>query len=228
MIGVFDSGDGGLFALSEIRRIMPCADIAFLADRSNAPYGTKTKKELLSLVCNDISRLLEKGAERILMACCTASAVYPYLPGKMKETAIPIINPAAREACAATKSGKIGVIATEYTAASGAFRRALSRYRGVRAVYELPMQSLVYAVESGISDRSITASERQRLHRMLFPLKEKSIDTLILGCTHFSHLEREIGNCLPNVRIINPAREGAKEITNKLLPHGKGITIYME
>ena len=79
MIGIFDSGVGGLNAFYEVRRGLPYADIAYLADRANAPYGTKPKDELISLVKNDIKRLRELGCRLILIACCTASTVYPEL-----------------------------------------------------------------------------------------------------------------------------------------------------
>ncbi len=227
MIGIFDSGSGGLCALAEIRRMIPSADILFLADRENAPYGTKTKKELLRLVKADISLLCERGADAVLMACCTASTVYPQLPRQMQNISLPIIAPAAREAAALTRSGRIGVIATEYTAASSCFKRELSRFKNVKYVDEQPMQKLVLAVEAGLCDRRISNSERSWLFRLLEPIRKSNIDTLILGCTHFSHLEVAIGCCLPNVRIVSPAREGAKEIIKDLDPIGKGQTIYL-
>ncbi len=228
MIGVFDSGDGGLAALREIRKIIPCADIVFLADRKNAPYGTKTKAELIRLVTNDIERLREAGADTVLMACCTASTVYRRLPHHLQEISVPIILPAVREAAAVTECGRIGVIATEHTVRERAFTRELSRFKNVKEAIELPLQMLVGAVESGIGDGHITDAQGALIYRMLRPLKDEGIDTLILGCTHFSHLEREIGKCLPNVRIVSPAREGAREITKHLPPKGKGRTIYME
>ncbi len=228
MIGVFDSGDGGLSAIREIRCIIPNADILFLADRKNAPYGTKTRQELIRLVSADIEKLSELGAEKILMACCTASTVFKYLPSELRKSVLPIISPAANEASLMTKNGKIGVIATEYTVHSGAFSRELSKFPNVNSVYELPTQELVTCIEGGMRDGRITESEKLALYRMLSPLKEKNIDTLILGCTHFSHLEREIGACLPRVKIISPAREGAKEITKALPERGKGLTVYIE
>ncbi len=227
MLGVFDSGEGGIAALREIRSRMPCADIVFLADRKNAPYGTKTKKELLRLVGSVIERLSESGADRILMACCTASTVYGDLPRALRERAIPIIAPAAREAALATESGKIGVIATEHTVRSGAFCKELRKYRGVKAVYSLALQELVARVESGLCDSRCGEVETGELYRMLSPIREKGIDTLILGCTHFSRLENAIGRCLPRVRLISPAREGAKEIIKGLSSKGKGQTVYI-
>ena len=78
MIGVFDSGNGGLITVEKIRELSADADICFLADRENAPYGTKSKNEIISLSKRNIKRLRDAGADKILIACCTASAVYPF------------------------------------------------------------------------------------------------------------------------------------------------------
>ena len=226
MIGVFDSGAGGLTAISELRHLMPSADICFFADRKNAPYGTKSRRELIKLVEGDILKLYRKGADRILMACCTASTVYEYLPQEMKRIALPIIEPAAREAARVTACGKIGVIATEATAASGAFSKALSKFPTVKEVYELPLQRLVTMVEGGAVDGNLQSHERDELSRLLAPLRNK-IDTLILGCTHFPHLEREIGGCLSGVRLVSSSREGAREISKITKNTGKGKTVFL-
>lgn len=228
MIGIFDSGAGGLTALSELRKIQPSIDICFLADRKNAPYGTKTRREIIKLVTEDIIKLRSAGADTILMACCTASTVYPFLRSGLKRVACPIIAPAAEEAALVTENGKIGVIATDLTVRSGAFSKELSKYK-TASVTELPAQELVSLVESGVKDGSMTEGARKKLANLLSPLKAERIDTLILGCTHFPHLEREISGCLPGVRLINPSKEGAKKIIkNSPTLQGKGITVYLE
>lgn len=226
MIGVFDSGAGGLTAISELRRLMPSADICFLRDGKNAPYGTKTKRELIRLVERDILNLCRNGADRILMACCTASTVYEELPSEMKDVALPIIEPTAKEAARITTCGKIGVIATEATVDSGAFTNALSKFEEIKDVYELPLQRLVAMIENGAVDGRLKSSEREELARLLSPMKNK-IDTLILGCTHFPHLEREISGCLPGVRLVSSSREGAKEIYRLTKNEGKGKTVFL-
>lgn len=229
MIGIFDSGAGGLTALSEIRKLAPSADVCFFADYQNAPYGTKSKKELIQLVSADIFKLREAGAEKILMACCTASTVYKYLSVEARDAALPIIEPTAKKAIQTTKNGKIGVIGTNATVASREFSKSLFSHREVSAVFELPTQNLVSAVESGICDGNITKGQREALFSTLLPLRKKGIDTLILGCTHFARLEREIGGCLPGVTIVNSSREGAKEMLKIYSPHkyGCGKTVYL-
>ena len=227
MIGVFDSGAGGLTAIAELRRLMPSVDICFLADRKNAPYGTKSKDELIRLVCADISKLRRAGAEKILMACCTASTVYDELPCKMRAIAHPIICPTAKEAARITNNGKIGVIATEATVSSSAFGKALIKYPSVKEVHELPTQRLVSWVEGGTVDGRVTSRERDELYRLIRPMREYGIDTLILGCTHFPHLEREICGCLPGVRLVSASREGARELVKSSKNTGKGKTIFL-
>ena len=113
MIGVFDSGVGGMTAFDELRRLLPCEDMVYLADRSNAPYGTKSERELVFLVREDIRRLRELGCEKILVACCTASTVVSLLSEAERRICTPIILPTARAAvssaisrAATPKSGK--------------------------------------------------------------------------------------------------------------------------
>lgn len=227
MIGVFDSGAGGLTALTEIRQRSPFADICFFADYQNAPYGTKKRSELISLVSEDILKLRAAGADKILMACCTASTVYEYLPREMRNISLPIIEATALEAALTTRNGKIGVIATNATVSSRAFTKALSRHKEVKAVFELATQDFVYAVESGVCDGSVTGKERDMLFCTLTPLRQKGIDTLILGCTHFARLEKEIGGVLPGASVISSSREGAKEILKNYTLRGSGKTIYL-
>ena len=227
MIGVFDSGVGGLTAIDEIRKLCPTADVCFFADKTNAPYGTKTQSELLELVKNDIIKLKSLGADKILMACCTASTVHRYLPYEMKELSVPIIAPTAKEAARVTKNGKIGVIATAATAASGAFKTELSQLANVKEVFELPLQSLVSLVEGGVCDGTVKKPEKDALYKMLLPMRERKVDTLILGCTHFPHLEKTIGECLPDVKLVSSSREGAKEILKTIYSRGAGKTIYL-
>lgn len=92
MVGIFDSGMGGEFALREFVSLCPNERAELFADRENAPYGTKSEPELIRLVKRDIDILRSRGAERILMACCTASTVYPLLPSEYQRAVIPIID----------------------------------------------------------------------------------------------------------------------------------------
>ena len=226
MIGVFDSGVGGLTALAELRRLLPHIDMIYLADREHAPYGTKSEEEILSLAENCIKRLITAGAEKILIACCTASTLHSRLTEGARRITTPIIAPAARAAQRVSR-GKIAVIATEATVRSHAFRRELLA-TGECEVTEHAAQELVAMVESGASDeRPLTSEEKSRLSRLLEPVGASRADTLILGCTHFPHLRGHIAAMLPEVKLISPSREGALEIARSTEDRGGGRTVFL-
>lgn len=213
MIGVFDSGRGGLVAYKELRRLMPKSDVTYLADRKNAPYGNKSPSEILRLTECGIRRLSDLGCELILIACCTASSLHELLPRELREMSIPIITPTAR-LCRESKS--VLVIATEHTARSGAFGREISRF-STASVREVPMQPLVSAIEWG-RDTDFAIREITELCR--------GADTLILGCTHFSHLYDELRAVMPEINILSPAHIGAEEIRKIKADRGNGRDIY--
>ena len=227
MLGIFDSGVGGLTALCELRKIHPTLDLCFLSDFENAPYGTKSRKELIALVKKDITRLIDAGADKILMACCTASSVHPYLPQEMQRISVPIISPTARDASYATQNGKVCVIATNATVNSEAFPRELSRYKNIKRVFSLKTQELVTLVESGYDDRNITENQRERIVRLLSPIKDTDADTLILGCTHFPRLTKTIAGILPKMKLISSSYSGAVEIAKDVPRYQCGETIYL-
>ena len=226
MIGIFDSGVGGICAYRQVRELIPREDIVYLADRRNAPYGIKTKDEILSFTKKNIKILRNMGARAVLIACCSASSIYHLLDPTEREISTPIITPAA--ALAARLGSKIAVIATRHTANSGAFGREIKRLSDV-PVYEMAEQELVTLVEGGSSDGRVSAECRKYLLSLSERVRATGADTLILGCTHFSHLEREIGRLLPKVKIISPARVGAEEIVKKISsrPRESGRVVYL-
>ena len=212
MIGVLDSGRGGLVAYKELRRLMPRADVTYLADRKNAPYGNKSPGKILRLTERGIRRLCDMGCEIILIACCTASSLHEMLPEELQNISIPIITLTAR-LCEGSRS--VLVIATEHTARSGAFSKEIKRFSDA-SVREIPMQPLVDLIEWGRDTKSAV----ERIVKMC-----KGYDTLILGCTHFSHLLGNLRERLPDVKILSPAHIGASEITRFTIDHGYGRDI---
>lgn len=216
MIGVFDSGVGGICAFRRVRELMPREDMIYLADRKNAPYGTKSEDEIRALTERNIKLLRGLGAEVVLIACCTASSLHHTLCREAREISIPIIAPAA--ALAAKVGKKIAVIATNHTATSGAFSREIGRLSDA-IVFEMSEQPLVALVEKGSRDGRVTEECREYLRGLRDRISATGADTLILGCTHFSHLEKEIGGLLPRVKIISPARVGAEETVRKINAH---------
>lgn len=226
MIGVFDSGEGGLCAVDEIKRLCPDCDIAFHRDEKNAPYGTKARSEIVRLVKQDIKILAETGADKILIACCTASAVYPLLSRKEKEICLPIITPTAHLAAKATKTKRIGIICTEATARSGAFEDAIRGIDPNIKTKTIPRGELVTLVEGGARDSNHTAHDLIKIKRLTEELIGFNPDTVILGCTHFSRIGGIIGQIFAGAEIIDSAKVGARLI----LEHqrgGEGKMIYV-
>ena len=241
MIGVFDSGAGGISAALELRRLMPRIDLVFLADRKNAPYGTKSKAELIGLISRGIGRLSRMGAERILMACCTASALWRELGASEQKIALPIIDLTAESLSHGARS--VAVIATEYTVASGAFREAIGRVRPDVRVIEEPMQSLVSRVEvyhrkgnrESLEDqkgyhKSLEDMIKPELGRLDRLIETHSPDSLILGCTHFSWVESIVKMRYPTLTVLNPARLGAMRLSEEITDSrvGHGVTVYTQ
>lgn len=227
MTGIFDSGRGGINTLSELRRLLPREDIVLLSDRKNAPYGIKTEAELIKIAEANIDCLVGLGAERVLIGCCTASAIYPYLDEKYKKIAIPIINPIAYKAKSTTRCGKIGIIATDRTTKSRAFERAISNY-GRYEIYSVAMGWLVNEIEGGLCDDSFSPSDKNRLKEDIQPLISKGIDTLILGCTHFPSVSGLISEIVgKNITLISSSYEGAKFLRKKTSSFGNSITKYI-
>lgn len=223
MIGIFDSGRGGIASFMRVRGLLPHADLAYLADRKNAPYGTKSPERLKRLVSEDIRRLRELGAQRILIACCTASSVYDALPKEQREISVPIIRPTAEYAASLTENGRIAVIATEATVKSKRFSAEIENsLPGVR-VFELPTQHLVSLIENR-AERGEIEAEALRISDWV---SRNGCDTLVLGCTHFSHASRIFESILGNVRIADSAAVGAYAIVNGIKHRENGKILYM-
>ena len=229
MTGIFDSGVGGFASYNEIRRLLPCEDILYLADREGAPYGTKNKETLIPLIRRDILRLKERGAQRILIACCTASALWQFLTDEEKEISFPIISPSAE--LSASLGERITVIATDYTARCGAFSEEIKRFNPRACVTEISAQGLVSLVECGARDGALGVASEEAVERVCRAVGQSSPDVLILGCTHFSHLEGEIGKRLPKTKLVTPAVVGAREFVKKIKKEKSvsehGFTLYM-
>ena len=208
MLGLFDSGNGGLNTVRYVKKNMPDLDLVYKIDRLNSPYGIKNEKELVEIVKNNLNELIERGAERVLIACCTASTVYCLLEEEYKRISIPIIEPVARSAMKASRTGCVGVIGTKRTVDSHAFRDAMKKYR----VTEIEAQELVRLIDGGLTDESATIGDEEYLDKIVSPFKGKNIDTLILGCTHFPALKKTfLRVCRPIgiKHVIDSAKVGA-------------------
>jgi glutamate racemase len=214
-IGVFDSGIGGLTVLKELTALLPGEDFIYLGDTARLPYGTKSNEVIVRYSRENTEFLLAKGIKLLVVACNTSSAVA--LDEIERHTMVPVIGviePGARAAVKASRSGKIGVIGTEATIASGAYTRAIQNLKPRAEIYTRACPLLVPLVEEGWTDNEI--AERTVTH-YLESLKASGIDTLLLGCTHYPLMrgmfERVLG---PRVKIVDSAIATAAAVREKL------------
>lgn len=225
MIGLFDSGLGGLTVLARVRERMPSADIVFFADQANVPYGDRTHAELLELLQANFARLEARGVDAIVMACNTSCAVAERYG--WPKTRAPVVDLIESAAIAVDRGGfvRVGVVATAATVGAGSYGRTIRAHVGGIDVVEVPAPALVPLVEAG-------AIEGQRPRAAVaevcghLPL---DLDALVFGCTHYpvlqSHFRAVLGD---GIALIDPAFTQA-ERTAELLggrAQGSGSTEY--
>lgn len=214
MIGVFDSGLGGLTVAGRMLTDVPEQSILYFGDTAHCPYGNRTPEDVCALIDNIVNYLVEQGVEAIVMACNTSSALaYSRVVAWCPVPVIGIIEPAAQAAGKLTRNGKIGLIANPLTARSGAYERALAREEP--RIYPVGCPRLVPLVEAGKVD---TPEAREALEEYLSPLREVGVDTLILGCTHYPFFRPLILELLPGVTIVDPAEYALEELRKLGLP----------
>jgi len=214
-IGVFDSGIGGLTVLKELAGALPAEDFIYLGDTARVPYGAKSNEVIIRYSRENTEFLLAKGIKLLVVACNTSSAIA--LATIARDTIVPVIGviePGARAAAAASRNGRIGVIGTEATIASGAYTRALQQLRPGVEIYTRACPLLVPLVEEGWTDNEI--AERTVAH-YLKSLKLSGIDTLLLGCTHYPLLIDLFGRVLgPGVSLVDSAVATVAAVTERL------------
>ncbi len=223
-IGVFDSGVGGLSVLRHIQDSLPHENIIYFADQAHVPYGSRSLAEI-RYFSDAITRfLLSQGAKIIVVACNTASAAALSL---LRETFpdVPFVGmePAVKPAALTTHSGRVGVLATENTFASPRYEQLMARFAVDVEVLEDPCRGLVQLVESG---QISTPETEQLLAKVLIPMLDQGVDTIVLGCTHYpfirSVIELIVDGHAPNrpVSIIDPAPSVARHTANLLAQLG--------
>ncbi len=209
MIGVFDSGVGGLSVLREIWAQLPNEDTIYFADTAHCPYGSRSADEIRQLAVSITGFLVGQGAKVIVVACNTASAAA--LHHLRARFAVPIVGmePAVKPAVEHTHTGRVGVIATQVTFQGDLFARLLERFASGVDVHTRACPGLVEQVEAGRLDDP----ETDRLLRLyLQPLVEAGIDSLVLGCTHYPFLREAIQRAVgPAVEVIDPASAVARQ-----------------
>jgi len=222
MIGFFDSGVGGLAVLREARALLPAADFLYLADQANAPYGRRTLTEVRRFSEQATMRLVDLGAETVVIACNTASAAaLRHLRSRHPEIGFVGMEPAVKPAVAATKSGVVGVLATPTTFSARVFGDLVGRFGEGIDVLAHPCPGWAQAVEDGWPD----ADEAITAH--LAPLLAAGVDTLVIACTHYSFLADAIARTVPGVTVIDPAEAVARQVARVADANGSGTTTFV-
>jgi glutamate racemase len=187
MIGVFDSGIGGLTVVKAIMAALPEYDMLYFGDTARTPYGSKSPHTVMAYSKKNVEFLVQRGAKIIVIACNTASSVASTsLTASFDLPIFEVITPGAQLAVAASKFGRIGVIGTRATIASGIYEQRIKALNPNVRVFSAACPLLVPLVEEGWLKRPET---RMILKKYLHPLKVRQIDTLILGCTHYPVLK---------------------------------------
>ena len=233
-IGVFDSGVGGLTVLREIVRRSPSESTLYLGDNARAPYGVRSDDEVLAFSTQSLDVLAERDVKAIVIACNTSTAIA--LGALRRRYHLPIlgvIRPGASAAALATRNGRVGVIATPATIRSHAYFTAIKDENPAVEVYEHATPTLVPLVEAGelfgpIAETAVAAAlapllgERDATGESIFPKTPgASIDTLLLGCTHYPLLRAVIAAQVgESVAIVDSATATASALAELLSVNG--------
>ncbi|MEZ4810512.1 MAG: glutamate racemase [Allomuricauda sp.] len=208
-IGIFDSGVGGTSIWREIVKVLPSESTIYLADSANAPYGEKSKEEILRLSIKNTELLLQKGCKIVVVACNTATTnAIDYLRAQY---AVPFIGiePAIKPAALHTKTKKVGILATKGTLSSSLFHNTSKLFAEGISVLEREGKGLVELIEAGQTDSRETM---ELLKRYLQPMLDQNIDCLVLGCTHYPYLVPILKELLPkNITIIDSGEAVARQ-----------------
>jgi glutamate racemase len=220
-VAVFDSGVGGLTVLHECLVSLPHEDFLYLGDTARFPYGDRTAGELLEFARELASILLERGAKLLVVACNSATAAaMPALRDELEGRlpVVGVVRPESRLAAAATRTGRVGLIATPATVASGAYASALGEAAPEAELHAVASAELAPLIQEGgeVDHRTIACVEGA-----CRPLKRAGVDTVILGCTHYPLvrpvLQRELGR---GVTIVSSGETIAHEVEARLRAAG--------
>ncbi|MGB6370729.1 MAG: glutamate racemase [Atribacterota bacterium] len=218
-VGFLDSGLGGLSVVKEVKKLLPQEDIEYFADNQRQPYGEKNQDELIDYTLQIINFLIKKKIKICVIACNTATAAsFKKAREYFSIPIIGVIQPAVQDAIKKTSNKRIGVIATEFTTKNGAYPKEIKRIAPEIKVFSNFCPEFVSIVEAG----KFTASKTYEVAReYLKPLKDAQIDTLILGCTHYSFLKKVISDIIgPEVILIDPSVSTSLTLKEVLIQKG--------
>ena len=214
-LGVFDSGLGGLTVVRELFAALPNERIIYLGDTARVPYGTKGPATVIRYALGCAHHLVGRGVKAIVIACNTVSAVAPErLRVELDLPVLGVIEPGARAAVAASRTGRIGVLATAGTIASGAYARAVAQLSTRAEVVGQAAPLLVPLAEEGWTEGDVP---RLAVRRYLEPLARARVDVVVLGCTHYpllrATIEREARALIgDDTAVVDSAHAAARDV----------------
>lgn len=219
-IGLFDSGVGGTSIWKEIHALLPRENTIYLADSKNAPYGQKSKEEIIALSKKNTEFLLNKNAKIIVVACNTATTnAIKELRANYKVPFIGI-EPAIKPAANNSETHTIGILATKGTLSSELFNQTVLNYPNTKIIEQIGYGLVSLIEEGNIESKEMT----QLLHDYLNPMVKENIDYLVLGCSHYPYLIPQIKNILPkHIKIIDSGEAVARQ-TKKILSDKVGLS----
>ena len=225
MIGVYDSGLGGLTVLAALRAAGVTGDAVYFADQAHVPYGDRTDVDLHALLTTNLIWLREHGADVVVMGCNTSCAVASRLgwPGVVFPLGVADLIANGADALAGSPHRRVAVIATAATVRSGAYGRAIRAVAPLIEVREIAAPALVPLVESGASE---TAEARAAVEAVVAALPA-GVDAIVYGCTHYPLLDAHFARALPRVARIDPAVQQARTVARFTLPAGRSRTTYV-
>lgn len=214
-IGVFDSGVGGLTVVHELINQLPNERIVYFGDTARVPYGTKSPKVVEQFALEDIYFLLKKDVKLIVAACHTVSSVaLDQIIERLHLPILGVVDPGVKAALKVTRTNRIGVIGTRATVLSNTYEKKINKKMPAASVLTIACPLFVPLAEEGWLDTDITA---QIAEHYLKPFTKDSIDTLILGCTHYPLLKVVIKKIVgQGIRVIDSAEETAKVVAYRL------------
>jgi glutamate racemase len=206
MIGIFDSGIGGLTAVKEVLKQLPEYQIIYFGDTARTPYGNKSSETIKKYAFQDTDFLIKKGAKLIIVACNTASALgFQDLKDKFNLPIFEVITPAVEKAVLISKNKRIGVIGTRTTIESGIYQNLIKKIDSKIEVFSQACPLLVPLIEENWPKKP---EMKMIVKKYLYPLKLKQIDTLILGCTHYPIIKDLIQIKMgQRVKLVDSAEE---------------------
>ena len=226
MIGIFDSGIGGLSVLKEIRKQLPHEDFIYIADSAFTPYGDRAEGEIVQRCIQLVETLISHGSDIIVVACNTATAI---AVNKIRQRfLLPVIamEPAVKPAVENSQKGKVGILATTMTLSSHRYAHLLERFASGTEIFEQACPGLVEKVELMQLDDESTIS---LLHEYIDPLLEQKVDALVLGCTHYPFLRKQIEEISgKEVNVIDTSVAVTRELARKLDLPGSESTLKPE